>query len=176
VPYLFVLVAILFRLLPHPWNMTPIGAMFLFSGATFRTKTTSIAVPLAALLLSDYLVVRIVYHGFYSWIMTSPWPGFVLVAVIGWSLRKRITWARVVGASLAGAVVFFLASNFTFWMTGVSYPVTASGLRTCFIQAIPFFRNTVLGDLIYSGVFFGAYELVRRYRRSASGSLPIEQH
>jgi hypothetical protein len=173
-PFLFVLAAILLRVLPHPWNMTPMGAMFLFSGATFRNKTLSVAMPLAALLVSDYIVVRFVYHGFYNWLMTSPWPGFALVAIIGWSLRDKITVLRVGAASLAGSVVFFLASNFTLWMTGELYPVTAAGLRTCFIQAIPFFRNTASGDLLYAAIFFGSYALVQ-HRQALSSPLAVKR-
>ena len=62
-PYLFVLAAILLRVLPHPWNVTPLGAMFVFSGAAFRSKAESLAVPLAALLLSDYAVIHFLYGG-----------------------------------------------------------------------------------------------------------------
>ena len=148
------------------------GAMFLFSGATFRNKTLSVTVPLAALLVSDYAVVKFLYDDLYNWLMTSPWPGFALVAITGWLLRGRITWLRVAGTSLAGSVVFFFASNFMVWLTGALYPVTASGLKTCFIQAIPFFGNTLLGDLFYAAVFFGSYEFVRR-RMQATAAISV---
>jgi hypothetical protein len=168
--YVYILAAILLRLLPHPWNMTPMGAMFLFSGATFRSRKLSIVVPLAALLVSDYLVVSFLYHGFYSWMMTSSWPAFVVVALIGWWLRAQMTWTRVLGASLAASVAFFTVSNLMVWMTGVLYPVTAIGLITCFVKAIPFFHNTIFGDLFYSAMFFGSYELIRRHRHSISST------
>src|SRR6201999_797234 len=103
---------------------------------------------------------------FYSWLMTSPWPGFVLVAMVGWFLQRKGTWLRIAGASVVGSVVFFFSSNFTLWLTGALYPVTPAGLTTCFVQAIPFFKNTLLGDLLYSAVFLGSYEWIRRYRRA----------
>ena len=171
--YLYILVAIVLRILPHPWNMTPIGAMFLFSGATFKSKRLSLIVPLGALLVSDYLVVKLLYHGVYSWIMTSPWPGFLIVAMIGWRLGKTITWQRVLGASLASSVAFFIVSNFTLWLTGELYPLTLSGLGICFAEAVPFFHNTVLGDLVYAAVFFGSHEFVRRRKQSVV-STPVE--
>jgi hypothetical protein len=40
------------------------------------------------------------------------------------------------------------------------YPRSFSGLMECYLLAIPFFRNTILGDLFYTGVFFGSYELL----------------
>ena len=161
-PYLFVAGAILLRLLPHPWNLTPMGAMFLFSGATFQRRRESLLVPFAALLLSDVAVMYLLYGGRYGW-GWSPytWAGFLLMGSIGWILRGRITFARVAGASLAGSLVFFLVSNLGVWMGGAMYPATLSGLVSCYVAALPFFRNTLLGDLAYAGLFFGSWEWLR---------------
>lgn len=161
-PYLYVLAAIVLRLLPHPWNVTPIAAMFLFSGATFRSRRDALLAPLAALLLSDYAVIHFLYGGRYGWFSPYTWSGFVLVGLIGWTLRHRATFGRVVGASLAGSVVFFLVSNFGVWVHGKMYPLTAAGLGACYVAALPFFRNTVLGDLFYAGVMFGSYYWLQR--------------
>ena len=160
-PYLYVLAAILLRILPHPWNVTPLGAMFLFSGATFRNKAESLAVPLAALLLSDYAVIHFLYSGKYGWFNPYTAGGFVIAGLIGWMLRAKITWARVAVASVAGSVVFFIVSNFGVWVAGKLYPVSMSGLVACYVAALPFFRNTILGDLVYAGVMFGSYHLLR---------------
>src|SRR5215471_877136 len=113
--YVFVLAAIVLRLLPHPWNVTPWGAMFLFSGGTFRSKRDSLLVPLGALLLSDYAVVHFLYKGQYRWLSPYTWAGFLLVGLLGWTLRHKLSVPRVLAASLAGSVVFFLVSNFGVW-------------------------------------------------------------
>jgi hypothetical protein len=162
--YLFVLAAIVLRLLPHPWNVTPLGAMFLFSGATFHSKRDSLLVPLGALLLSDYAVDRFIYGGQYAWFSPYTWTGFLLVGLLGWTLRKKLTGARVVAASLAGSVAFFLVSNFGVWVGWKLYPPTSSGLIDCYLAALPFFRNSVLGDLAYAGLMFGSYAWLRRRR------------
>jgi hypothetical protein len=164
--YLYVLAAVIMRLLPHPWNMTPLGAMFLFSGATFTRKWDSLLVPLAALLLSDYAVIHLLYGGRYSWFSPYSWAGFLLVGIIGWALRNRITYATVAAGSLAGSVVFFLISNFGVWAAGQLYPHTWTGLATCYLAGLPFFRNTAIGDMVYAGLMFGSYVLIR-YRRPA---------
>lgn len=161
-PYLYVLAALLLRLLPHPWNVTPLGAMFLFSGATFRSKVESLVVPLAALLLSDYAVIHILYQGRYGWFSPYTWAGFLLVGLIGWALRGRMTWLRVGGASLAGSVVFFVVSNFGVWAGEKLYAPTLGGLMDCYVAALPFFRNSLLGDLAYAALMFGSYSLLRR--------------
>lgn len=169
-PYLYVLAAILFRVLPHPWNVTPLGAMFLFSGATFRTKAESLAVPLAALILSDYAVIHFLYGGKYGWFNPYTWGGFLIAGMIGWMLRPKITWARVAVACVAGSVAFFVISNFGVWVAGRLYPVTMTGLAACYVAALPFFRNSILGDLAYTAVMFGSYQLLRHRQAALTAS------
>jgi hypothetical protein len=169
--YLFVLAAVVMRLLPHPWNVTPLGAMFLFGGATFRNKRDSLLVPLGALMISDYAVIHLMYQGHYAWFSPFTWAGFLLVGLLGWTLRNRRTVARVVAASLAGSIVFFLISNFGVWLGWKMYPPTFGGLVSCYVAALPFFRNCLVGDLAYAGLLFGAYAWARqRYPALASGA------
>ena len=169
-PYLFVLAAILLRILPHPWNLTPLGAMFLFSGATFRNKRDSLLVPLAALMISDYAVIHFLWGGRYAWFTPYTWAGFLLVGLIGWTLRRKLSVTGVLGASLAGSVTFFLVSNFGVWMGWTLYPPSFSGLVECYVAALPFFRNAVIGDLLYAGLLFGAYAWIRRRRAAVAMS------
>ncbi|HET9183933.1 MAG TPA: DUF6580 family putative transport protein [Candidatus Angelobacter sp.] len=165
--YLYVFAAVLLRLLPHPWNVTPLGAMFLFSGATFRRKWQSLAIPLAALIISDCAVIRVLYGAHFSWFMPYDWAGFLLVGLIGWALRDRISPASVISGSLAGSIIFFVVSNFGVWASGTLYPLNLSGLVTCFTAAIPFFGNTAVGDLFFAAVMFGSYQWIARWRSVA---------
>jgi len=172
-PYLYVVAAFVLRLIPHPWNVTPMGAMFLFSGSRFASRRDSLVVPLAALLVSDYAVVQFLYGGQYGWFSPFTWLGFLLVGLIGWTLRRKLTVARVAAGSLAGSVVFFLVSNFGVWIHGVLYPVTLAGLVDCYLAALPFFRNSLAGDLFYAAVMFGSYQWLRQ--RAIRGSQPAAQ-
>ena len=165
-PYLYVLGAIVLRLLPHPWNATPLGAMFLFSGATFRSKKESLLVPFVALLVSDFAVDRILYNGTPAWFSPWTWSAFLLIGLIGWALRERISFRGVAAAALAGSVSFFFLTNFGVWAAGAMYPRTGAGLAACFAAALPFFRETLLGDLAYTALLFGSYEWLRRRRPS----------
>jgi len=162
--YLYVLAAVLLRLLPHPWNATPLAAMFLFSGATFRGRRESLLVPLAALLISDYAAGQLLWHGRYPWFSASKCIAFLLIALIGWTLRNRMSFAKIAGASLAGSVIFFLITNFAVWLAGSLYPRTAAGLVACYLAGLPFFQNTLLGDLAYAGVMFGSYHCIAQRR------------
>ena len=156
-PYLYVIAAIALRLIPHPWNMTPLGAMFLFSGATFQRKSTSLLVPLLALILSDIAVVELMYGGRYAWFSPFTWLGFTVVGLLGWALRHKFSGLRLLATSLAGSLLFFLISNFGVWLEGTLYPLTWSGLVECYVAAIPFFRNSLFGDLLYAAAMFGSY-------------------
>jgi hypothetical protein len=150
---LIVLLAAASRLIKHPFNFTPIAAMALFAGC-YLHKKWGMALPLAAMLVSDYFI------GFYDWqVMTSVYVSVALSFVIGWYLSRRLKWYNVAFASLASSVTFFIITNFAVWAFFNWYPHTLAGLLNCFTLALPFFRNTLLGDLVYSGILFGAYEL-----------------
>jgi hypothetical protein len=149
-----VLLAAASRLIKHPFNFTPVAAMALFAGCYLK-KWWAVALPLAAMLVSDYFI------GFYDWpVMASVYLGIALAFAIGWYLNKYLKWYNVVLASLASSVAFFVVTNFAVWAFFNWYPHTWAGLISCFTLALPFFRNTLAGDLVYSGLFFGAYYLV----------------
>jgi hypothetical protein len=137
------------RFMPHPENFTPIAAMALFGGVYF-SKRYAFVIPLVAMVVSDYFI------GFHN---TVPYVygSFVLAGLIGIWLKNHKNVGWIVGASLSSSVLFFVITNFGVWVTG-GYPQNFGGLVECYIAAIPFFRNTVLGDLLYVGVLFGLYE------------------
>jgi hypothetical protein len=160
--YLYVLAAVLIRVLPHPWNMTPVGAMFLFSAATFRSKWQGWLVPLAALMISDYAVIQIVWKGQFPWFSPYTWGAFSVVSVLGWTLRSKLSVLHVAGVAASGSVLFWVLSNFAVWANSVVYPHTLAGLGACYVAAIPFFPNDLAGNLVYCGVMFGSYAYIQK--------------
>lgn len=150
---LMILAAAASRLLPHPPNVAPITALALFAGAYLDRKWLAFVVPLAAIFLSDFVLglhplVPIVYGS------------FALIACIGFWLRRRRTTARIAAASLVGSVLFFALTNFACWL--LWYPRSLEGLVACYVAAIPFFRNTLMGDAVYTAVLFGALALAEK--------------
>ena len=143
-----VALAALSRLIPHPYNFTPIAGLALFGGAKFADKRMAFLVPLLALLLSEAVL------GFYKG-MSVVYLSFALIVCIGFYLKSRCSGRNVVLAALSGSVLFYVVTNFFEWAGGGLYPMTAAGLVQCYVAAIPFFGNTVAGDLVYSGVLFG---------------------
>jgi hypothetical protein len=93
------------------------------------------------------------------------WLSFVLVGLIGLVVRKRKNPATVILGSLAGSIVFYLVTNWAVWAFGTMYAPNFGGLLESYVRAIPFFRNTLLGDLVFTGLLFGAYEAIRLFAR-----------
>ncbi|MBI5217083.1 MAG: hypothetical protein HY960_15110 [Ignavibacteriae bacterium] len=163
--YLFtfslILLAAFSRLVPHPVNFAPIAALALFGGVYLDKKHTFL-VPLVALFLSDYFL------GFYSgmiWVYGS----FAAIGVIGLWVRNHRGIATTIGATLLGSLLFFIVTNFGVWISSHGmYPRTFAGLIECYVAAIPFFRNSVLGDFAYVTAMFGVYELAKKFFPSLS--------
>jgi hypothetical protein len=151
------------RIIPHPWNFTAVGAMCLFGGAYFRRTWQAFAVPLAALVLSD-LVLAATRYDFGLFGYTSIWVGyglFALTALIGMSLRGRVSAVGVLLAAVGSSLMFFFVSNLVAWLEGHGgYAYTPAGLVSCYVAAIPFARNMLAANVFYSAVLFGGYELL----------------
>ena len=151
-----VVVAAALRLVPHPPNFSPIGAMALFSGAYLgRRGAVALAAPLGALLLSDLVL------GFYRG-MPTVYFSVALIVLIGALALKRVSPLRIGGAALVSSILFFVLTNFGMWLSSGFYPRTLAGLEACYVAAIPFFQTTVAGDLFYSALLFGGFALLER--------------
>jgi len=159
---LLLAMGISYRFIPHPPNFSPVAAIALFGGFYYR-KAWSVFLPLVILFISD------IFIGFYQIeIMFSVYFSFVLVALLGILIKRKKSLISIISCSLAGSVFFFLITNFSVWLFSGWYPHNLFGLSDCFLLAIPFFRNTLLGDLFFVSILFGAYEFSRAYiyRRS----------
>jgi len=139
------------RIMPHLPNFTPIAATALFGGV-YLNKRYAIIIPLAAMLVSDFFI------GFHD-LMPYVYGSFILTGLIGMWLRTHKNLKNIIGASLLSSVLFFLITNFGVWASGM-YARDLSGLGQSYVMAIPFFRNMLMGDLFYTGAFFGAFELI----------------
>jgi hypothetical protein len=154
-----ILLAAASRLLPHPPNFAPVAAIGLFAGAAFDRRAAWL-VPFAALLLSDLVI------GFYHPVsMFWNYAGFASCLLLGSSLLGRSrNLPRFAGATLASSLAFFALSNFGMWASGY-YPRTLAGLAECYTAALPFFRNTLASDVLYSTALFGGWALARAAQR-----------
>jgi hypothetical protein len=154
-----ILLGVSTRFLPHPANFTALGAIAIFSGI-YLPRKWALCLPLAAMFLSD------IFLGFYSWpIMLSVYAGFAIMGLIGMAVKKRKNAGTILAGTLLGSVIFFLLSNFSVWAFGSWYEHSLSGLYQCFFLALPFFKNSLIGDLFYAGILSGSYELALAYMK-----------
>ncbi len=164
---LVILLAAFSRLIPHPANFAPIGAMALFGAAHFSKRYLAFLVPIISMWLSDLFLNNVVYaHYFDHFVWFYPgfywtYSAFTVIGLVGFSLLKKTKPKYIVAASLAASILFFLISNFGVWASGMLYPKNIGGLLLCYTTALPFFRNTILGDLVYCSVLFGVFEFAQ---------------
>ena len=166
--FTFVSVLILFaalsRLIPHPPNFAPIGAMALFGAAYFSQRYLTFLIPIISMWLADLVLNNVVYGQYFDhfvWFYQGcywTYGAFILIGLLGFAILKRIRVQNLFIASLLASFIFFLVSNFGVWVSSAIYSKDFSGLLICYTAAIPFFRNTLMGDLVYTGVLFGVFE------------------
>lgn len=137
------------RFLP---NVSPVAAVAIWAGANFRHRSIFLA-PLLVMFIADSFI------GFYHWpIMLSVYGSFGLMVFLSRSVLAKPKPLRVIRVSLYSSTLFYLLTNFSVWWFSGMYPRTLDGLIQCYYYAIPFYRNTLLGDMAYSGVIFLAWQ------------------
>lgn len=167
-----VLIATLSRIVNaemHWYNFGPLVAISLFSGAILKNKTYAYILPLAAYLLSDIYLEIVHHNGFYGWGQFFVYGGMLMVVFLGTFMRK-VNALKVFGFSIGGSLLFWLISNFGTFVDGY-YGAGLQGLTATYVAAIPFlkqdgiatelFLNAIIGDLVFSGILFGAYALLK---------------
>ncbi len=152
------------RLLPHPPNMTAMTALALFGGTFFADKRLAFALPLAVLLISDLALGLI-----WSWSSMAVGPhmevqyiAFAMIVGLGLTLRQNHGVVRTGVTAVLASMLFFVVSNLGTWAFESLYPRTFAGLVECYVAAIPFWRNTLVGDLFYTAILFGGFQLLER--------------
>ena len=175
IPVALILAAAAARLVPHPPNMTPMPAIALFGAWQYGWRgwwkgVLSVGLPLAALFLSDLALNNLVYRmggesGGLVWFYPGAgWTYLSMALVVGWGwlALKRFSAVRLAGTSVVGSLLFFAVSNFGVWASFDMYPHTAAGLMECYVAGIPFLGNALLGDLLFTGLLFGAFWLATK--------------
>lgn len=149
-------IGVLCRLLPHVPNVAPVTAIALFSAAYIGIRY-SVVIPIATMLVSDFFI------GFYQWqIILVVYATFVCIVCIGWYVNKRVSITSIFISSLGSSVIFFLSTNWAVWQFGSMYPYSFDGLLQSYEMAIPFLKNTLTGDMVYTFMFFGIFEFSKR--------------
>jgi hypothetical protein len=150
---IFIIIGIILRFLPHPANFSPITAIALFGGVYLSRKIAFI-IPIVVLIVSD------IFIGYYEFsLMASVYASFLLIVGLGFWLKNHKKWHNIIGCTIFGSLLFFIITNFAVWALTPWYTKTITGFIQCYLMALPFFKNTFLGDLFFVPIFFGVYEV-----------------
>lgn len=142
-----IFINIISRLTPHLPNMTPVGGMAIFTGSKYRLGISVFIIGIS-MICSDFVL------GFHS-VMWATYGSIFIAILLGRLLKKQKNWRLVAIVTVISTLQFFIVTNFAVWSTGVMYPKTIEGLFRCYIMALPFLRNSLIGDVVYSALFFG---------------------
>jgi hypothetical protein len=172
--FLLVIIAAVYRIIPgRPFGFAPQWAMAIYAGAVIKDKKWAFIIPVLSMFISD-LFYQVLYlggatnmPGFYE----GQWQNYVLFALlvfVGMAIKK-FNIIQVAAASLVAPTLYFLASNFLLWASngttrGLNRPKTFSGLTQCYVDAVPFYRMSILATLIFSAILFGSYLFMRNYQ------------
>ena len=139
------------RLAPHAPNFTPVAASALFAGAVLRSRPLALAVPLAAMFVSDLVL------GFHDWVVTGVvYAALELPALLGMWARARSA-VLLAPLALGSSLFFFTSTNFAVWVSSGMYAHDLDGLIRCYVAALPFLQNTVVGDMFWTALLFGGW-------------------
>jgi hypothetical protein len=151
--YIFVILAVAVRFLPHPWHFTPVAASLLFFGAYASRR--NMWFPFALLAGSDIILTKLVYSYAFTWDHFVTWAWYAAILLLGTRLRDNAKPVWVVASALASSVSFFLISNFAAWACFTDmYPRSWSGLMDSYVAGLPFFQRGAAGDLIFTAACF----------------------
>lgn len=155
------------RVIPHPANFSPLGAIALFGAAYFKRSWQSLVIPILTVWLSDLFINNIIYKAYYP-TFTFFYDGFlwtymsyVLIGLYGMLVLKKIDLKRIITGITGATAIFFFVSNIGCWAGNTNYSQTFSGLVDCYIAGIPYLSGTILGDVCYGIVLFGGFSLAQ---------------
>jgi hypothetical protein len=155
--------------IPYAPNFMPVAAIALF-GSVYLDKRYALGLPILIMLVSDYFI------GFYNpWVMFSVYGSFFVIGLFGLLVRRKKTVLNIALATVGGAILFYLATNFAVWAIPNSlYPHTLQGLLNSYIMGLPFLRNSLAGDIFYVSIMFGLYELIIYVNQRRRAACPVK--
>ena len=151
---IIILIGAFSRIIPHPPNFTAIGAISILGGVYFGKNYLAFLVPILSMLISDFLL------GFNMTL--SVYLSFLIMIPLGIGIKNKLSNLSVIKTSIYASIVFFLITNFSVWIFSTVYPNNIYGLLICYYAGIPFFFNTLLGNIFFSFSLFGIYEIVSK--------------
>ena len=158
-----ILLAAFSRMIPHMQNFSPLGAIALFGGAHLTKKWQAFLIPILATWLSDLFINNVIYAQYntgFVWFYEGfywQYGSYLIITLASIFILNKMTAPRMILGILSSTAIFFFITNAGCWLGNVAYPQNFTGLMSCYAAGIPFLKGTLLGDVFYSGVLFGAF-------------------
>lgn len=155
------------------YNFSPIAAVALFSGALFGRRYIAFIFPLVVQFVSDILVNTYVYNMpnpfeyFFKWEALFVYPCYIAITLLGTWVGTNGKFVRVPVGALASTALFFVVTNFGAWLSEPMYTKDLAGLVSSYTLALPFIKNSLIGDVVFSAFFFGAFYVAQRFTVTA---------
>ena len=163
--------AALLRLVPHPPNFAPIGALALFSGARLKGWQAYL-IPILAMLITDPILSHMMGYSAYSSATLIIYLSLSMYVLLGRMLLQNTANApKIAVVAIAGSIQFFLITNFLVWSSGSLYAHSFAGLISCYLAALPFFGYTLTADLFYSAILFSVYAVLKSRSERTAGDI-----
>jgi hypothetical protein len=145
-------------------NFTAVAAIAIIASTHFNGQKRWM-IPLLLLWISDLILNNVVYADYFSGIQyfSGMWSylAIIMIGIFAYFLLKRISWMRLGLTATGAAVIFFLVTNFGVWISPATpYAKDISGLMASYEAGLPFFRNTLLGNLFFTFALYGAYDWI----------------
>jgi hypothetical protein len=150
-PTIVILALSLTRLIPHPWNFSPMLAVGVFSGFYFRQFYASVFIVIFSMFVGD------LFLGFHS-TMFFTYIALAIAVLIGIYV-KHFKFKEIFYSGLTSSIFFFIITNFGAWLTLEMYVKNFSGLVQSYLMAIPFFQNTLISTFLYLFLLKLAFDL-----------------
>jgi len=145
------------RLIPHPPNFTPILATAIYTPYIINDKWIAMLIPLSAMFIADIIIG---FHPYMLWVYGAIG---LSTLISNWSMRFNKKYIQLGVMAILSSILFFIITNFAVWIIWDYYPTTIDGLIICYIKAIPFFQNTLLGTIIYTALITITIQKGRKY-------------
>ena len=152
---LYLIFGILAKILPHPSNITPLTNLYLHAGSKL-TKGLAIIVILISTILADVILSYFYDYPIFGYWSLFTYSGFIIIALLGTKLARNISLPKLVICVISSSSIFWVWTNFGCWLTMPNYPKNLFGLINCYIMALPFLKNSLLGDLVWSIIVFNS--------------------
>ena len=160
-PISLVLILFFARLIPHPWNFTPLLATSILAGFYFRQFFLSLFIIIFSMFLGD------LYLGFHSTMFFTYIS--LAIAVTTGLLIKHFKFIEILFSGFISSVCFFVITNFGAWLVLDMYEKNFAGLIKSYVLAIPFFHSTLTSTFLYIFLFKILFDLLLKKKKWLTG-------